>query len=126
MLGCLIGLEADRCCLSDCVALLLRYQNEIRLASPVSARASGFCPVILPSASCVVRVQRALQEAGCARIIGILLETRPDQISKHSLQKLRWLGCTRVQLGIQHTDNEILKLNNRGCAVFTTNSHAVL
>eukprot|EP00959_Pyramimonas_sp_CCMP1952_P313768 6567954-Pyramimonas_sp.AAC.1 len=56
------------------------------------------------------------QEAPCARIIGVLLETRPDMISKPSLIKLRWLGCTRVQLGVQHTDNAILKLNERGCA----------
>lgn len=27
------------------------------------------------------------------------------------------LGCTRLQLGIQHVDDEILKLNNRGHGV---------
>jgi hypothetical protein len=27
------------------------------------------------------------------------------------------LGCTRIQLGVQHTDDEILKLNNRGHGV---------
>ena len=127
------------------------------------------------------------ENAKCARIIGIVLETRPDQISKASLMKKRrcgegslfarrtrggswprilatdlkifaestchrshtacaggsWkharsrielnlffmltlpttccpdrrLGCTRLQLGIQHTDNEILELNNRGNGV---------
>ena len=43
-----------------------------------------------------------------------MLETRPDCISKPSLLQLRALGCTRVQLGVQHTDNAILKFNNRG------------
>eukprot|EP00854_Cymbomonas_tetramitiformis_P008508 gene8508-10103_t len=57
------------------------------------------------------------QESPCGRIIGVLLETRPDQISKSSLVKKRSLGCTRIQLGLQHTDNEILKLNNRGHSV---------
>eukprot|EP00301_Raphidiophrys_heterophryoidea_P011497 c17617_g1_i1.p1 GENE.c17617_g1_i1~~c17617_g1_i1.p1 ORF type:complete len:737 (-),score=209.91 c17617_g1_i1:154-2364(-) len=56
-------------------------------------------------------------ESQCARIIGIVLETRPDQINKHSLIRKRKLGCTRIQLGIQHTDNEILQLNNRGHGV---------
>eukprot|EP00121_Abeoforma_whisleri_P016865 Awhi_evm1s15459 len=52
--------------------------------------------------------------AKCARVIGIVLETRPDQISKKSLLRKRRLGCTRLQLGFQHTDDEILKYNNRG------------
>lgn len=51
------------------------------------------------------------------RIIGIVLETRPDMISFSSITELRRLGCTRVQLGIQHTSNTILDLNNRGHGV---------
>eukprot|EP00051_Salpingoeca_urceolata_P005217 m.71303 g.71303 ORF g.71303 m.71303 type:complete len:806 (+) comp14156_c0_seq2:172-2589(+) len=57
------------------------------------------------------------QSSRCARIIGIVLETRPDQISKPSLLRKRRLGCTRVQLGLQHIDNEILELNNRAHGV---------
>lgn len=49
----------------------------------------------------------------CARVIGIVLETRPDQTSNLQLQKKRRLGCTRIQYGIQHTDNNILKKNKR-------------
>jgi ELP3 family radical SAM enzyme/protein acetyltransferase len=30
------------------------------------------------------------------------------------LERLRRFNCTRVQLGIQHTNNEILRMNNRG------------
>lgn len=30
------------------------------------------------------------------------------------IERLRRFNCTRVQLGIQHTDNEVLRLNNRG------------
>lgn len=52
-----------------------------------------------------------------SRIIGIVLETRPDQISKYNTLYLRKLGCTRVQLGIQQTDNDILALNKRGHGV---------
>lgn len=49
-----------------------------------------------------------------SRIIGIVLETRPDQISKLSLTQMRRLGCTRIQLGVQHTSDMILDFNRRG------------
>ena len=48
------------------------------------------------------------------RIIGITLETRPDLINEEEVKHLRYLGCTRVQIGAQHLDNEILKLIQRG------------
>jgi len=47
------------------------------------------------------------------KIIGISLETRPDQINKHELRRFREYGCTRIQIGVQHTDNEILNIVNR-------------
>jgi ELP3 family radical SAM enzyme/protein acetyltransferase len=53
----------------------------------------------------------------CARIIGLVLETRPDRISRYSLIEMRKLGSTRIQLGIQHTDNYVLDYNNRGHGV---------
>ena len=40
-------------------------------------------------------------------------ETRLDQINKAEIERLRYYGCTRVQLGIQHTNNEILDIINR-------------
>ncbi|OII74687.1 uncharacterized protein cubi_00240 [Cryptosporidium ubiquitum] len=54
------------------------------------------------------------QTAEC-RIIGLTLETRPDYITLDEILRLREFGCTRVQLGIQHTDYWVLKLINRGC-----------
>lgn len=48
------------------------------------------------------------------RIIGLTLETRPDHITLPEIKQLRRLGCTRVQLGVQHTDDRILKLIRRG------------
>lgn len=49
------------------------------------------------------------------RIIGLTIETRPDQINKDSLIKYRKWGVTRVQLGIQTIYDKILKKINRGC-----------
>jgi ELP3 family radical SAM enzyme/protein acetyltransferase len=48
-------------------------------------------------------------------VIGLSIETRPDYITKTTIkQYLKW-GVTRVQIGIQHYDDEILKKLNRGC-----------
>jgi ELP3 family radical SAM enzyme/protein acetyltransferase len=51
---------------------------------------------------------------GELRIIGLTLETRPDEIDIDEIRRFREYGCTRVQLGIQHTNNSILKKVNRG------------
>lgn len=59
--------------------------------------------------------ERQLNEVADARIIGITLETRPDCVNPTELQHFRRCGCTRVQLGIQHTDDAILKKINRRC-----------
>jgi ELP3 family radical SAM enzyme/protein acetyltransferase len=49
------------------------------------------------------------------RIIGLTMETRPDHITADEIQLLRRMNCTRVQIGVQHLDYEILKKINRGC-----------
>ncbi len=48
------------------------------------------------------------------KVIGITVETRPDCINKTELEYFRKWGVTRVQLGVQHTDDIILKKVNRG------------
>lgn len=53
-------------------------------------------------------------ESANQRIIGLTLETRPDYINAKEITNMRRLGCTRVELGIQHIDDKILKLNRRG------------
>ena len=54
-------------------------------------------------------------EAAAVKIIGLTLETRPDTITLRELRRLRRYGCTRVQLGLQHTDDAVLRRINRGC-----------
>ncbi len=51
------------------------------------------------------------------KIIGLTLETRPDYINQKELEEMRILGCTRVEIGVQAADDEILKLNKRGHGV---------
>jgi len=49
------------------------------------------------------------------RIIGLTLETRPDCINKYEIERFRKFNCTRIQIGVQHTDDEILEKIERGC-----------
>lgn len=56
-----------------------------------------------------------LNENSFVRIIGLSIETRPDTININIIKELRKHGVTRVQLGVQHLDDEILRINNRRC-----------
>jgi histone acetyltransferase (RNA polymerase elongator complex component) len=49
------------------------------------------------------------------KVIGITLETRPDTITPSALTTMRRYGCTRIQIGIQHLNNGVLKKVNRKC-----------
>ena len=59
--------------------------------------------------------EKYLNEVALAHIIGITIETRPDKISTYELRRFRKYGVTRVQIGIQHTDDLILEKINRQC-----------
>ena len=59
--------------------------------------------------------EQVINETSKCKIIGLTLETRPDSITPEEIQNFRYYGCTRVQIGVQHTDDEILKKINRGC-----------
>ena len=48
------------------------------------------------------------------QIIGICIETRPDAISPEWIKFFRKTGTTRIQLGVQHTNDKILQRVNRG------------
>ena len=56
-----------------------------------------------------------INETAKCRIIGLTLETRPDCINKSEIMLFRKYGCTRVQIGIQHINDDILKYIQRGC-----------
>jgi elongator complex protein 3 len=59
-------------------------------------------------------------EASTVRCVGLVLETRPDRIDEQEVRRLRRLGCTKVQLGVQSLDDEVLARNRRGHGVFAT------
>jgi elongator complex protein 3 len=48
------------------------------------------------------------------RNVGLVIETRPDEITPEELVWLRQLGVTKVQMGAQSLDDRVLALNLRG------------
>jgi elongator complex protein 3 len=61
-----------------------------------------------------------LNESGPHRNVGLVVETRPDRITPEEVRRLRWLGATKVQLGVQSLDDRLLALNRRGHTVADT------
>ncbi len=61
-----------------------------------------------------------LNEHADHRNVGMVVETRPDLITREEVHRLRRLGVTKVQLGIQSLNDEILALNKRGHSVDET------
>ncbi|MEE3332322.1 MAG: tRNA uridine(34) 5-carboxymethylaminomethyl modification radical SAM/GNAT enzyme Elp3 [Myxococcota bacterium] len=63
--------------------------------------------------------QRANEQANC-RSVGLVVETRPDHISLEEVERIRRLGATKVQIGVQSLDDGVLEQNQRGHDVAAT------
>lgn len=61
--------------------------------------------------------QQHVNETAAARVVGLVIETRPDTITPDNLRMFRQLGCTKIQIGIQSTRREILDANQRQMSV---------
>lgn len=70
--------------------------------------------------SSTLAAAQALNETAPHRNVGLVVETRPDGITPQEVRRLRDLGVTKVQLGAQSLDDEILALNRRGHTVAET------
>lgn len=57
--------------------------------------------------------QQHVNETAAARVVGLVIENRPDTITPDNLRMFRQLGCTKIQIGIQSTRQEILDANQR-------------
>ena len=53
-------------------------------------------------------------ETAIHRAIGLTIETRPDVCGKDEINEMLEFGATRVELGVQHPDDEIYKTLDRG------------
>jgi len=67
-----------------------------------------------------LETEQVKNETALQRCVGLVIETRPDEITPKSVKNIRRLGATKVQLGIQSLDDEILRKNKRGHDVATT------
>jgi len=56
----------------------------------------------------------SINESTHHRNVGLVIETRPDEINPDELRWLRHLGVTKVQMGAQSLDDHILEINKRG------------
>jgi len=61
-----------------------------------------------------------LNERAAHRNVGLVIETRPDFVDRAEVLRLRRYGVTKVQLGAQSLNDEILALNQRGHSVEQT------
>ncbi|NWG05901.1 MAG: tRNA uridine(34) 5-carboxymethylaminomethyl modification radical SAM/GNAT enzyme Elp3 [Chloroflexi bacterium] len=61
-----------------------------------------------------------INETARHRNVGLVIETRPDEITPEEIRWLRHLGVTKVQMGAQSLDDRILELNKRGHTVERT------
>jgi elongator complex protein 3 len=74
---------------------------------------NGFDSDSLPGA-------RAANQEAEHKNVGLVIETRPDHIDTRELARLRSLGVTKVQMGAQSLDDDILSANRRGHSVEDT------
>ena len=56
-------------------------------------------------------------ETAACRSVGLVVETRPDHISPEEVRRIRRLGGTKVQIGLQSLSDRVLEANHRGCDV---------
>ncbi len=61
-----------------------------------------------------------INETASNRCIGLSFETRPDHITKKELRRLRMLGCTKIEIGVQSLNDKVLEMNRRGHGIAET------
>ena len=63
-----------------------------------------------PDISSTLQAAQRINETAKSRVIGITIETRPDYVTPDEIRRLRILGVTRVELGVQSLDKSVLEL----------------
>lgn len=104
---------------------------------PEQPGADGFIPVVTPDnappsekgaftspdfalENQKLRTEHQKNETSAHRNVGLVIETRPDQITFPELAWIRSLGVTKLQMGAQSLNDSILELNHRGHTVEDT------
>ncbi len=64
-----------------------------------------------------IEEEQAINVTARVHVVGLGIETRPDEVIKEApaeIVRFRRYGVTRVELGVQHTDDALLRRVNRG------------
>jgi elongator complex protein 3 len=67
-----------------------------------------------------LETEQKINETALSRCVGLVIETRPDNISEEEVLRVRRLGATKTQIGFQSLNDEVLDLNKRGHDVAAT------
>ncbi len=94
------------------VSEAFRALNEFAAKSEEPAVGNIAAPDADDGFATLFALQRANENAGC-RCVGLVVETRPDCITPASLTFARALGATKIQMGVQSLDEDILAQNGR-------------
>ncbi len=89
------------------------FATRLALEQHQSRNEDGWADSVPTTDEELLEAQR-VNETATHRIIGLTLETRPDWITPKEVRNLRVLGCTRIELGVQNTDNKLLDRIQRG------------
>ena len=61
-----------------------------------------------------IEEEQAINVTAKVHVVGLGVETRPDEIDETEIIRFRRYGVTRVEIGVQHTDDDLLRKVNRG------------
>jgi ELP3 family radical SAM enzyme/protein acetyltransferase len=64
-----------------------------------------------------IEEEQARNVTAHVHVVGLGVETRPDEIKPAEIVRFRRYGITRVEIGVQHTDDALLRRVNRGHGV---------
>lgn len=64
-----------------------------------------------------IEEEQAINVTAKVHVVGLGIETRPDEIKESEIIRFRRYGVTRVEIGVQHTDDALLRRVNRGHGV---------
>jgi ELP3 family radical SAM enzyme/protein acetyltransferase len=67
-----------------------------------------------------IEEEQAINVTAKAHVVGLGVETRPDEIKEAEIIRFRRYGVTRVEIGVQHTNDALLRKLNRGHGVLAS------
>jgi ELP3 family radical SAM enzyme/protein acetyltransferase len=73
-----------------------------------------------PRAPLSIEEEIHINETSVFGVVGLTLETRPDYITERTVRQYLRYGATRIQIGVQHVDDDILLKIMRGCTTQDT------